>query len=98
MGPCNNCHRLAGNTMRSFARWATGTGDDYYGRITETGKKFENSHWMPARLEGLSESTWEASRFGAALKVMRTCEQNANDPLCIWADVPRGAFDNPRVR
>lgn len=97
VGPCNNCHRLAGNTMRQFARWVTGTGDDYFEKLTDLGKKFENSHWMPPRLEGLTEATWPGSKFAKALEVMDKCAKDANDPACIWADVPRGAFVNPKV-
>ncbi len=96
VGPCNNCHRLAGNTMGQFARWATGTGDEYFSKITETGKAFEASHWMPPRLDGLGADTWAASKFGAALDFMKKCEDNAQDPSCLWADIPRGAYDNPK--
>jgi len=98
VGACNNCHRLAGNTMSDFARWSTGTGDDYYSNITDYGKKFAESHWMPPRLDGVTEATWAASKFQKALDFMKKCDENRSDPSCIWADVPRGAFDNPRVR
>jgi hypothetical protein len=97
VGACNNCHRLAGNTMGDFARWSTGTGDDYYGNITEFGKRFSESHWMPPRLDGVTEATWSTSKFVKSLEFMRRCDQSSSDPACLWADVPRGAFDNPRV-
>jgi cytochrome c553 len=98
VGACTNCHRVAGNTGRDFARWATGTGDEYYGKITDLGKTFAQSHWMPLRLDGMSEQTWATSRYGKAMEVIETCAKNAADPRCIWADVPRGRFDNPRIR
>ena len=97
IGACNNCHRLAGNTMGDFARWSTGTGDDYYSNITEFGKRFSESHWMPPRLDGVTEATWATSKFVKALDFMKKCDGNAADPTCLWADVPRGAYDNPRA-
>ncbi|MCA9591123.1 MAG: hypothetical protein KC657_37755 [Myxococcales bacterium] len=98
VGACSNCHRLSGNTLGKFANWATGTGDDYYANITEFGKQFNNSHWMPPRLDGLTADNWATSKYGRALEVMKTCSSNENDPLCIWADVPRGRFVNPTPR
>jgi hypothetical protein len=97
VGACNNCHRLAGGTAGNFAKWATGTGDDYYSNITDYGKKFENSHWMAPRLDGLDASNWDASKYGQALQFMQKCNDNPSDPTCIWADVPRGAYNNPKV-
>ena len=97
VGACNNCHRLAGGTVQNFAKWATGTGDDYYSNITDYGKKFENSHWMAPRLDGLNASNWDTSKYGLALQFMAKCNDNPSDPSCIWADVPRGAFNNPKV-
>lgn len=95
VGACNNCHRLAGNTNGNFANWSTGTGDEYYSKITDTGKAFEASHWMPPRLEGVTAANWDASKFGDAVKFMQKCASNSSDPSCIWADVPRGQFNNP---
>jgi hypothetical protein len=97
VGACNNCHRLAGGTLNNFAKWSTGTGEDYYSNITDTGKKFENSHWMAPRLDGLSAANWDSSKYGEALKFMDKCNSNPSDPSCIWADVPRGNFNNPKV-
>jgi hypothetical protein len=97
VGACNNCHRLAGDTLNRFAKWTTGTGN-YFDWITETGKKFENSHWMPPRLNGLTAENWATSEYAKALIFMDKCVQNANAEGCIWADVPRGEFNNPAVR
>ncbi|CAN5854367.1 hypothetical protein BH11MYX4_BH11MYX4_26480 [soil metagenome] len=97
VGACTNCHRVAGNTGRDFAKWATGSGEDYFSKITDFGKKFEQSHWMPLRLEGITAETWATSRYGKAMEFIDKCASNANDPACVWADVPRGRFDNPRV-
>jgi len=97
VGACNNCHRLAGDTLKRFAAWTTGTGDDYFSKITDFGKKFENSHWMPPRKDGLTEETWANSRYGKALEFMKKCNSTPSDPSCIWADVPRGRFNNPTV-
>jgi len=97
VGACNNCHRLAGDTLKRFADWTTGTGDEYFNHITDFGKKFENSHWMPPRKDGITEETWATSRYGKALEFMKKCNTNGSDPACIWADVPRGRFNNPKV-
>ena len=98
VGACNNCHRLAGGTLNRFAKWSTGSGTDYYNWITETGKKFEASHWMPPRKDGLTADNFAASPYGKALQFMDRCIANANAEGCIWADVPRGEFNNPAVR
>jgi len=97
VGACNNCHRLAGGTLKNFANWSTGTGDEYFTNITESGKKFENSHWMPPRKDGLTEANWATSKYGKALDFMKKCASNESDPACLWAPVPRGAFNNPKV-
>ena len=97
VGACNNCHRLAGSTLSQFANWSTGTGDDYFSNITDFGKKFENSHWMPPRRDGLTDANWATSKYGKALEFMKKCSDDESDPACLWADVPRGNFNNPRV-
>lgn len=97
VGACNNCHRLAGGTLKNFANWSTGTGDEYFTNITESGKKFENSHWMPPRKDGLTEATWASSKYGKALDFMKKCAANESDPECLWAPVPRGKFNNPKI-
>jgi hypothetical protein len=98
VGACNNCHRLAGNTLDKFARWSTASGEEYFGRMTDLGKTFTESHWMPARLDGLTAETFAASEYGTALTFMQRCVTAPQDPACRWADIPRGAFDNPKVR
>jgi len=98
VGACNNCHRLAGNTLKDFARWSTGTGDDYFQNITDYGKKFEHQMWMPPRKDGLSAQNFATSKYGKALEFMKKCADNQNAEGCIWADVPRGDFNNPAVR
>lgn len=98
-GPCITCHRAGGDAwIRQFANWTTGAGenggamsDGYWNKITDSYKRFEKSHWMPMRLDGLDEQSWPQSPFAAALKHMNTCNTNRNDPSCVWADVPRGA-------
>jgi len=97
VGPCANCHRLAGRTMENFARWSVGEGSEYTSKLTDFGKKFEESHWMPLRLDGLTEATFKTSKYGKALEFMQKCEQNESDPSCEWKDVPRGRFNNPSV-
>jgi len=98
VGACNNCHRLAGNTMKNFADWTTGKGDDYFSNITDYGKKFEHAMWMPPRKDGLTPENFATSKYGKALDFMKKCAANANAEGCIWADVPRGDFNNPAVR
>ena len=96
---CINCHTLAqGSTMGNFTNWSTGTGDVYMNKITDYGKKFENSHWMPLNLDGMTADTWAASKYGKALEFIKKCDANANDPACEWTDTPRGAFNNPATR
>jgi len=97
VGACNNCHRLAGGTLKDFAEWSTGTGARYFDNITDFGKKFEESHWMPPRKEGLTEATWATSKYGKALEFMKKCASKENDPECLWADTPRGSHNNPKV-
>ena len=96
VGACFNCHTLAGGTMGTFADWSTGTGP-YFDNITDTGKQFANSHWMPPRLDGLTPDNWAASDFGQAMAFIDKCNSNGSDPSCLWADVPRGDFNNPPV-
>ena len=97
VGACTNCHRIAGKTGGDFADWATGSGEEYYSKITDKGKTFALSHWMPLRLDGLTEAAWATSRYGKAMEAIDTCSRNPSDPICVWADVPRGRFDSPRV-
>lgn len=97
VGKCNNCHRLAGGTLNNFGDWTTGTGDEYFSNITEHGKKFDNKVWMPPRKDGLNEGNFDASSYGKAIAFMKKCRDNANAEGCIWADVPRGDFNNPPV-
>jgi hypothetical protein len=52
---------------------------------------------MAPRLDGLNASNWDTSKYGEALKFMDKCNSNPADPSCIWADVPRGNFNNPKV-
>jgi hypothetical protein len=96
VGPCLNCHTLAGGTAGNFADWSTGTGA-YFSSITATGAQFANSHWMPPRLDGLSANNWAQSDFGQAMTFLDNCSSNPSDPSCIWADTPRGNFNNPAV-
>lgn len=98
VGACNNCHRLAGDTITRFAEWSTGTGDEYFRKITDYGKQFEHSHWMPPRLDGLNADNWATSKYGKALEFMKKCGSNPQDPECLWEDIPRGEFNNPRVQ
>ncbi len=96
---CTNCHTLAqGNTLGNFTDWSTGTGDAYYAKITDWGKKFEHSHWMPLNLEGVSDTSWASSKYGKALAFIRKCNTTPGDPACEWVDAPRGSHDNPSVR
>lgn len=97
VGACANCHRLAGNTAGRFARWATGEGDQYFNKITDLGKKFEESHWMPLRLDGLTAENFATSRYGKAMEFINKCDSSSTAEGCQWADVPRGRFNNPAV-
>ena len=96
---CTNCHTLAqGSTLGNFTDWSTGTGDVYFGKITDTGKKFENSHWMPLNLDGVTAETWDAGKYGKALAFIKKCTAASADPACEWADPPRGKFNIPSPR
>jgi hypothetical protein len=97
--PCTNCHTLAaGNTLGNFTEWSTGTGDAYYAKITDYGKQFAHSHWMPLNLDGVTEESWATSKYGKALAFIKKCNATPGDPACEWADPPRGKYDNPPVR
>lgn len=94
--PCATCHRLAGSSMLGdFTRWSTGTGDEYMSQRSATGKKFEKSHWMPMRLDGLNEQNWAASKWGKAVDLITKCASNSSDAACEWENVPHGNNLNP---
>lgn len=88
VGACVTCHRVAGAAFAEFSEWATGTGDAYYGKITDSYKRFEKSHWMPPRLEGLNEENFASSSWGKAVQHIRACTDNPNAPGCEFATVP----------
>ncbi len=87
--PCTTCHRVAGKAFAEFAEWSTGEGEAYYGKITDSYKTFEKSHWMPLRLDGLTAETFPTSKWGVAVKHIRTCMDNASAEGCEFADVPQ---------
>lgn len=102
-GPCISCHRAGGKQwIRQFANWTTGSGegggamdgDSYWNKITDSYKAFEKSHWMPMRLDGVNAETWPSSKWAKAMEHLNKCNTDAQDPSCLWADVPRGA-ENP---
>jgi hypothetical protein len=99
VGPCANCHRLTVNRMAGdFSEWSTGTGEEYFSKITDYGKKFEESHWMPLNLAGLNEANWKDSKYFKALEFAKKCNTEFNaPPECEYAPVPRGNFNNPKV-
>jgi len=88
VAPCTTCHRVAGAAFAEFSEWATGTGDAYFSKITDPYKKFEKSHWMPIRLDGLNESNYAGSKWDVAVKHMRTCTDNPNAEGCEFFGVP----------
>lgn len=90
VGPCTTCHRIAGPASAEFSEWATGTGEPYFSKITDSYKAFEKSHWMPLRLEGLTAANFDASEWGLAVKHIRKCWDNQSDPDCEFAPVPTG--------
>ncbi len=98
-GACLNCHRLTqGSVMGDFTNWSTGTDETYFSRMTDLGKKFEESHWMPPNLDGLNAANFAASKYGQALKFVTACNSNPSDPKCEWGNIPRGRYNNPKVR
>ena len=98
VGACNNCHRLAGGTLKNFAHWSTGTGDDYFSNITESGKKFEASHWMPPRKDGITEATWDASKYGQALEVHGEVREQPGRPELHLGRRPPRQLQQPEGR
>ncbi len=88
--PCTTCHRVAGKAFAEFAEWSTGTGEAYFGKITEAHKSFPNAFWMPPRLDGLTAENFTSSSYGKAVAHIRKCMDNASDPECEFADVPSG--------
>jgi hypothetical protein len=85
---CTTCHRVAGAAFAEFSEWATGEGDAYFGKITDSYKRFEKSHWMPPRLDGLTADNFEASSWGKAVKHIRACTDNPNAEGCEFFGVP----------
>ena len=85
---CTTCHRIAGAAFAEFSEWATGKGDNYFSKITDRYKQFEKSHWMPLRLDGLTEENFEESPYGKAVKALRMCSDNPNAAGCEFAGVP----------
>lgn len=85
---CTTCHRVAGAAFAEFANWSTGTGDAYYGKITDSYKSFEKSHWMPPRLDGLTAENFPESVWGKAVTHINTCTSNPNAEGCEFAEVP----------
>ena len=96
---CLTCHRMGGGQgMKRFPMWAVGeegldrtpqgTSGPLQPKLSEWGKKFENSHWMPLRLDGLTAENWGQSKYAAAVAHIKKCAQNNADPACQWADVP----------
>ncbi len=86
---CTTCHRVAGKAFSEFSDWATGKGDAYFSKITDPYKEFEKSHWMPPRLDGLTEANFEQSRWGVAVKHIEKCMNNPNASGCQFAPIPR---------
>ena len=86
---CTSCHRVGGSAFAEFSEWSTGSGDAYFGKITESYKAFAKSHWMPPRLEGLTAENFEGSAWGVAVKHIRTCSDNPASAGCEFADVPQ---------
>lgn len=98
--PCATCHRVGGQQwMNEFANWTTGAdqggrtdlNDSYWSKVTDSYKRFEKSHWMPMRLDGITAETWATSKWGKAMENINKCASNSSDPSCEWAPVPRGA-------
>jgi len=96
---CTSCHRIgAGQGMRRFPMWAVGeegldtftqgTSGPIQGRLSDHAKKFENSHWMPPRLNGLTEATWPQSKYAAAVAHIKKCAEDATAAGCAFADIP----------
>jgi hypothetical protein len=85
---CTTCHRIAGAAFAEFSEWSTGTGDNYYSKITDPYKAFEKSHYMPLRLDGLTAANFDSSPYGKAVKALRTCSDDPNAAGCEFATVP----------
>lgn len=85
---CTTCHRVAGAAFAEFAEWATGTGDPYFNKITESHKSFPNAYWMPPRLDGLNGENFASSNFGKAVTHIRKCMDNNSAEGCEFADIP----------
>ncbi len=96
---CLTCHRIGGGDgMRRFPMWATGeegldrdprgTSGPIQPRLSDWAKKFENSHWMPLRLDGLNESNWAQSKYAKAVEHIKSCAENPEATGCEWAEIP----------
>ncbi|MBX3188757.1 MAG: hypothetical protein KF819_17195 [Labilithrix sp.] len=96
---CLSCHRIgAGQGMRRFPMWAvgeegldkfpSGTSGPLEPKLTNWAKRFENSHWMPPRLSGITEETWPQSKYAKAVAHIRKCAENAAAEGCLFEDIP----------
>lgn len=96
---CTNCHSLTkGSQINRFAKWSVGDQTaGYFGQITDFGKAFKESHWMPLNTEGLTPENFATSKYGKAIEFMSKCDREPTNPACEWADSLRGSHNNPRV-
>ncbi len=105
---CTGCHRLTvGSEAGNFTKWTTGAGEDYRSRLTDKGKNdFDLAYYMPPKgdLEARNihdKAGFAASDFARAVKFLEYC--NTSNPTeeqkakCWYADVPRGAYNQPPV-
>ncbi|MEM6992599.1 MAG: hypothetical protein AAF721_18950 [Myxococcota bacterium] len=87
---CTKCHRIGDG------RWA----DDWFDRLegidgtwttklTETGKDFKHTYWMPPEVDGLDAESWSESEFASAMAFIRDCAANPEQEACKWEELPR---------
>ena len=88
---CATCHRVQANRdWANFTEWSTGTGDGYMSFRSATGKKFDYAHWMPVRLDGITEASWNNSEFATAVAHIVKCSREPQTAGCEFAPIPRG--------
>ncbi|MCW5811380.1 MAG: hypothetical protein KIT84_10225 [Labilithrix sp.] len=98
---CLSCHRIGdGDGIKRFPMWSVGeegiASTQSFGnsdgtiahRYSALGAKFESTHWMPPRLDGLTEATFPLSDYAKAVAHIKKCATNEDAHGCVWADVP----------
>jgi len=92
---CTSCHRIGGGEgMARLPAWSVGEEAPSGGtspllpRLSDWAKRFERSHWMPPRADGITAETWPSSKYAKAARHIATCAETPTAAGCVFEDVP----------